>query len=229
MKKTITAILCAVILIGYAPDAGAVSVGKKASDIVSSVKERISEREERNKKINDMPDIVFVMSEHVDNTNICGLYVTKTGDIKMYDFRSIAPDEIYEIPDVYDRLEEATCDRLDPPEYNEVYGDWYKYNDSLTSDSLGKVDINDLVKSYNVLCSLSNDVEKYDTYFNLPEPTPYYEYYGVRKNGDNTEIVLFGGGANTYNYGFADKDMNESAYDLLCEVSRWFPMIPIYE
>ena len=222
MKKTITAILCAVILMGYAPDAGAVSVGKKASDIVSSVKERISEREERNKKINDMPDIVFVMSEHFDNTNIYGFYVTKTGDIKMYDFRSIAPNKIYEIPDVYDRLEEATCEKIEPS----ADIDWYY--DPLYADSLGKVDENELLRCYKEVCGFNNDAEKYYS-MEYIENTPYSEYYGIRKNGSDTEMILFGGGADDYDYGFPDEEMNESAYLLLCEVSGWFPMIPIYE
>ncbi|MBQ3919186.1 MAG: hypothetical protein II695_05885, partial [Oscillospiraceae bacterium] len=69
--------------------------------------------EEKQRILDEMPDIVFVMSEHFDNTNIYGFYVTKTGDIKMYDFRSIAPNKIYEIPDVYDRLEEATCEKIE--------------------------------------------------------------------------------------------------------------------
>ena len=222
MKKAITAILCAVILIGYAPDAGAVSVGKKVSDIVSSVKERISEREERNKKINDMPDIVFVMSEHWDNTNIFGFYVTKSGDIKMYDFRSIAPDETYEIPDVYDRLEEATCDKIDPS----ADVDWYF--EPLYSDSIDKVDPDELIRCYNELCSFSNDAERYYS-LEYIDNTPYHEYYGVRKKGDDVEIVIFGGGAENYTYGFDNDDMDERAYALSCDISRWFPMIPVFE
>ena len=47
-------------------------------------------KEELDKMAENMPEIVFVMSHHYDDTNILGCYITNTGEMKIYDFRNIA-------------------------------------------------------------------------------------------------------------------------------------------
>ena len=62
----------------------------------------------------DMPEIVFVLAYQKEGNNILGCYVMNTGEIKLFDFRTIAPNEVYDVRDVYNRLEEVTCDRIEP-------------------------------------------------------------------------------------------------------------------
>ena len=181
--------------------------------------------EERQKILDEMPDIVFVMSHHYNDTNILGFYVTKTGEIKMYDFRNIAPDETYEIPDVYDRLEEATCERLILKE-----GFWYSENGLekdgiIEKDELNRLSVNDLIDLYLRLKLAENAI-----YYIEPEvdDMPSKTYYGIRNADDNKkQIVVLGGVGSNYLYTYEEN--NKVTEELLYEIFSLFPYIPVYE
>lgn len=163
---------------------------------------RFSE-EELNKMAENMPEIVFVMSHHYDDTNILGCYITNTGEMKMYDFRNIAPDEIYEIPDVYDRLEEAVCSEIDFKLYS-------KYENVFTEKDLVTIPENKLIEYYNELLQINGTVIKQDfgVVYDDPEfPTGHYNYYGIKydEHGDRQCILLYGYGES---YSFCYKDLN---------------------
>lgn len=173
---------------------------------------------EKQALLDEMPDIVFVMSEYYGDNNIYGFYVTKTGEIKMYDFRSVAPNEIFEIPDVYDRLDEATCDKIVP---SKGYSDRYEENYP-SSDDLGTVDIDTLVQWYHRLLYIDHDSERIDLEYGI-DGAPNSTYYGVKKQGDRSHIILLSGAGNFHYYESDDDNTNQLGY----EVSRC--MLPVYE
>ncbi len=181
--------------------------------------------EEKQKILDEMPDIVFVMSHHYDDTNILGFYVTKTGEVKMYDFRSIAPDETYEIPDVYDRLEEATCDRLVLGDNVYINKDDGKENGIVEEDELPHISEDMLIDCYKRL-KLTNGAFC-DTDIIPLDENSYYAYYGIRQTGDKREIVIIGGGSSEYVYRAKSSDdiLNELCHDVSFDI---FPYIPEY-
>lgn len=140
----------------------------------------------------NMPEIVFVLSHHYDDTNILGYYVTNTGEIKLYDFRQIAPNEIYEIPDVYDRLEEAGCSKIEP--HPSLYFDETTYQELLIAEEKF-TDISEkiLIRDYKSLLLTDKDSE-YVEYESIADMVQgYYDIYGIRYNENNErEIILLG-------------------------------------
>ncbi|MDE6745966.1 MAG: hypothetical protein K2J72_04915 [Oscillospiraceae bacterium] len=146
-----------------------------------------SSEEELDTLAADMPEIVFVMSHHYDDTNILGFYITNTGEMKIYDFRNIAPDEIYDIPDVYDRLEEAVCSRIEPAIYDPVF-----YEEQvLTDDKLCAVSETELKEKYKMLLKINENSSHIEYESLADEIQGYYNGYGIRYNENKeTEIVL---------------------------------------
>ena len=137
----------------------------------------------------DIPKIVFVFSHNNDNTNIWGYYITNTGEVKMYDFRNIAPDEIYEIPDVYDRLEEATCTEV---EFEYCYSSYV-----VNEEDLGSISKDELLEYYKKLLLVkSSSIKQEQT--PIPEDIGHYRYYGVRYNekGEKEFMLLMCRGSN---------------------------------
>ena len=181
--------------------------------------------EEKQRILDEMPDIVFVMSHHYDDTNILGFYVTKTGEVKMYDFRSISPNETYEIPDVYDRLEEATCDRLVLGDNVYINKDDGKENGIVEEDELPHISEHMLIDCYKRL-KLTNGAFC-DTDIIPLDENSYYAYYGIRQTGDKREIVIIGGGSSEYVYRAKSGDdiLNELCHDVSFDI---FPYIPEY-
>lgn len=164
----------------------------------------------------DMPEIVFVMSQNFGDTNICGFYITNTGEVKMYDFRNIAPDEIYELPDVYDRLEEATCSELD------LSYEFYSLEcDPITSDDLHVVPKDKLLECYKNLLIVNGDAEYTQKEFFI-EDYGIYRYYGIRtnENGEKEFILLFGWGVD-HNYLNSDPLSIDIYENLFCEIPEW--------
>ena len=138
----------------------------------------------------DMPEIVFVMSHHYDNSNIVGYYVTNTGEIKLYDFRQIAPDETYEIPDVYDRLEEVVCSKIIPSDYIKSKGESIYQEQILTSNHLETISKNILIQNYKKLLMVDtdSDYEISENIFN--ETQGYNSVYGIRRGKDGKEEII---------------------------------------
>ena len=152
----------------------------------------------------DMPEIVFVMSHHYDNSNIVGYYVTNTGEIKLYDFRQIAPDETYKIPDVYDRLEEAVCSEIHSSEYS-------SQEQSITISGQGIISNKTLIEQYKKLLMV-NQESPYDEHESLADMVQgSYNLYGIRCNTNKEKeiVLLYGGG--DYLFKREDDNANELA------------------
>lgn len=153
--------------------------------------------EELNELAQNMPEIVFVMSHHYDEatikTNILGFYITNTGEMKMYDFRQIAPDEMYEIPDVYDRLEEATCLELD-------FGG-YPNSENITENDMIPTSQKELTEYYKKLLLITKEAVYSKKSATLDTIMGNYKYYGIRNNSNGEkECILFWGRGNDHDY-----------------------------
>ena len=171
--------------------------------------------EELDKMAENMPEIVFIMSHHYDDTNILGCYITNTGEMKMYDFRNIAPDEIYDIPDVYDRLEEATCSELD---FRGGFGN----SENITENDMVTVSEDELSEYYKKLLLATENAE----YINLVPITMevgHYMYYGVKNNANSEKecVLLFGRGVG-YRYESDDAYVEEVADYIWRLFPNWF-------
>lgn len=173
--------------------------------------------EELDKMAENMPEIVFVMSHHYDDTNILGFYITNTGEMKMYDFRNIAPDEIYEVPDVYDRLEEATCSELD---FRGGFGN----SENITENDMVSVSEDELSEYYKKLLLATGNVEYIDLVA-ITMDIGNYMYYGIKNtaNGEKECVLLFGQGVG-YKYESEDVYVEEVAH----YIWRLFPDYFIY-
>ena len=162
--------------------------------------------EELDKLAQNMPEIVFVLSfEDVYNENIYGFYVLNTGKIKIYDFRKIAPDEIYSIPDVYDRLEEATCERLEP----KIDHDSDFYEDMLvTEDELITLSQDELTEYYKRLLLIDGDAGYVGWGgVSFGGELGYYKFYGIKNNGHGKkECVLLSGYGDDSEYEHSNSD-----------------------
>lgn len=171
--------------------------------------------EELDKMAENMPEIVFVMSHNYDDSNILGCYITNTGEMKMYDFRNIAPDEIYEVPDVYDRLEEAVCSEIDFKPYSK---DGFLF----TENELTAVSESTVTEYYKELLQINGTAVKWDSGFRYDDPehpTGHYRYYGIKydEHGDRQCILLCGHGEG-YSYYYKDSNTNKSANELYYKI-----------
>ena len=163
----------------------------------------------------DMPEIVFVLAYHNDNENIFGYYITNTGNIKMFDFREITPDEIYEIPNVYDRLKEATCSELvisSPIVFDE---------DLLEENELYIFPHQTIMDYYKKLLLMNGNAQYVDRGYALNGGYGHYKFYGIKTDGENKEFILLFGDGEDYEYIHEDKnalsmymDIKEKVVDL---------------
>ena len=183
----------------------------KAGGTVSETTAVTLSEEELDKMAENMPEIVFVMSHNYDDSNILGCYITNTGEVKMYNFRSIAPDEIYDIPDVYDRLEEAVCSEIDFSLYS-------KYENVFTEKDLVIIPENKLIEYYKELLQINGTAVKRDSgvrYDDPEHPTGHYKYYGIKydENNDRQCILLYGNGEGySYYYNKFATELNYKIY-----------------
>ena len=213
-KKIFACLLVSVIAVTLF---GCEKAGKTASEettVPETTAVTLSE-EELDKMAENMPEIVFIMSHHYDDTNILGCYITNTGEMKMYDFRNIAPDEIYEIPDVYDRLEEATCSELD---FRGGFGN----SENITENDMVTVSEDELSEYYKKFLLATENAE----YINLVAITMdigNYMYYGVKNNanGEKECVLLYGQGVG-YRYESDDAYMEEVAHYIWRLFPNWF-------
>ena len=186
----------------------------------SAERERELTESEKQALLDEMPEIVFVMSQHFDDTNIYGFYVLKNGEIKMYDFRKQFPNEVYSIPQIYDKLQEATCEKIEPSEGSIA---WYE-NKILYSEDLSKINVEELIKCYSILQKIEKNAKKEYNEITI-DNSPNYMYYGIKRHNNTIDIITLSGGGNDYRY----KSIDANAEELVNELSSWFPNIPIYK
>ena len=204
MTMLVTVILSGAILLSGCDSSSAGSNDAIASNSVfesAEMTENLLVDEKLDKTVQNMPEIVFVMSHCLDNTNILGLYVTNTGDVKMYDFNKIAPGETYEIPDVYDKLKDAYCKEID---FQAVYG----HGSLMTENELTPVSEEKLTECYKTLIPINESAVKKpnDTVIGSREDG-HYKYYGVKNTGLNEqEFILLSGSGYDYLSGGFDYD-----------------------
>ncbi|MDE5577634.1 MAG: hypothetical protein K2J11_09635 [Oscillospiraceae bacterium] len=209
-KKVFACLLVSVIAITLFGCEKAVGTVSEETTIPETTALTLSE-EELDKMAENMPEIVFVMSHNYDDSNIVGCYITNTGETKMYDFRNIAPDEIYEVPDVYGRLEEAVCSEIDFSLYNI---DGYLF----TENDLTAVSESTVTEYYKELLQINGTVVKWDSgvvYDDPEHPTGHYRFYGIKydEHGDRQCILLYGYGE-SYKYYYKDSNTDRFANEL---------------
>lgn len=151
----------------------------------------------------NMPEIVFVMSHHYDDTNILGFYITNTGEMKMYDFRNIAPNEIYDLPDVYDRLEEATCSKL-------YFSGEVGHTENKTENDMVDISNEELTEYYKKLLLITKEPEyEEDPVFITMEVGHYRRYGIINDSSGEQKIILLGGRGTDYHYRNGDQYCEE--------------------
>ena len=220
-KKVISLALSFVVVLSLSCCGVGDEVLSDEIDTETTTTETLS-KEELDALAQSMPEIVFVMSHHYDEvtikTNILGFYITNTGEMKMYDFRKIAPDEMYEIPDVYDRLEEATCSEL-------IFKTNSSNSENITESDMISISQEELVEYYQKLLSVAGEAE-YDERVKADWIIGDYRYYGIKnnQNGEKEFILLYGHG-NDHRYQSDDLNIEELS-DWLWKL---FPNYLIYD
>ena len=165
--------------------------------------------------VQDMPEIVFVLSYHEDNENIFGYYITNTGNIKMFDFRDIAPNETFEIPDVFNRIKEVTCSEFvisSPVVFDE---------DLLEEDELYTFPEQTIKDYYKKVLLMNGNAQYIDRGYALNGGYGHYKFYGIKTDGKNNDFILLFGDGEDYEYIHEDKnalsiyiDIKEKVVDL---------------
>ena len=140
--------------------------------------------------MNEMPEIVFVISHHYSRKNISGFYITKYGEVKMYDFRN-REERIDDVLDVLDELENATCSEMTIDEA------------LVREEDLKSVPTYKMVEYYKTLLQIDKNSEI--VFCNTFEDVEYGygDYYGIRKINGNIEKITLTGWGNSYS---ANKD-----------------------
>ena len=174
--------------------------------------------EELDELVQNMPEIVFVLSYQVYHENIFGYYVKNTGEVKMFDFREIAPDEIYDIPDVYGRLEEVTYDGL----YIRKNGK--AFEKIISEDNLKSLSEDELIGYYKQLLLIEGDAKYFERSICNDSGAGEYKLYGIKKNhnGEKKCILLWGGGSES-DYKHSDPDAKKIYSELV--TYEFFPAL----
>lgn len=191
-------------------------------DTIITIEETTTERKltsEEIELINNMPDIVFVLSHKwsyssqcEDYSNIRGFYITKSGEIKMYAFSDDEPNKYVSVIDVFDELEDNVCSE-------------FNYNGLIfTQDSLDIVSKVKLAEQYEnlLLVDKTAEIEQWDN------PTDsingYFCLYGVRTIGeDSKEIIFLSGWGDTL---YKNTDMN--AKEIYENIEDIFPDLELF-
>lgn len=143
--------------------------------------------------LDSMPEIVFITSHYYFDENIKGYFITNEGEIKMYDFRNIAPDETYDLLEVMDRLDTAVCTEID----------------EFKAEDLCDISKIDLIKYYKLLLDIkSNETIPCESYLDVV--SGFGCFYGIRNNGEDEEIITLNGWGNCY---YENTDINASLID----------------
>ena len=222
-KKLLSGIMAIAVCVVGLSGCGESQTEETTSETTTEVTTAKYSEEELEQMAQNMPEIVFVMSHNYDGSNILGYYITNTGEIKLYDFRQISPNETYEIPDVYYRLEEAVCDEIAPY----MYWDEISYQEQLiTKNELGKVSNLELIDKYKMLLQIdiNSDYIVFDSMLDLEES---YKGYGIRNNSNNEKefVLLLSHGKEIY------QSYDEYANELFSwlRFGELFPTIPNYQ
>lgn len=171
-------------------------------------------KEELDKMAENMPEIVFVMSYQADDENIFGCYVMNTGIIKLFDFREIAPDEVYDVRDVYNRLEEAGCERLEPK------SNMHYQLLLITEDNLNHLSQDEMIRYYKRLLLIDGNAEYIKWDWTLDGYGGYYKFYGIKENDNGVkECILLRGYGTDSEY----KHSNPDARDMYADFIRILP------
>ena len=167
--------------------------GTKAEEAKIAVTESLTEDEMEIWA--NMPEIVFVLSHNYRGYNILGYYITKYGEIKLFDFRDESNYETYDIFNVYDRLEEVTVLEIEShPTPHAV---------PINLNEVTAIPISKIIEYYQELLLIDAET---DLQFTEREFKPgiihngdmgYYNLYGARNSETNqAELLLldfFGG------------------------------------
>ena len=136
--------------------------------------------------MNEMPEIVFVISHYFSGENINGFYITKNGEVKMFDFKG-QEGQIRYVPDILDELENATCSEM-------IVG-----NELVQSCKLKFVPEYKMVEYYKILLQIDENSEIIRCKSYEDADFGYGSYYGIRNNNGNTEIITLSGWGDSYN------------------------------
>ena len=185
VKKVLTAVLfCSVLLSGCGDSPPSETVTETTEQTTVTMPKYTEE--ELDQMAQNMPEIVFIQSFRMYDTNIYGYFITNTGEMKMFDFRQIAPDEYYEIPDVVERIDEAVCDKI-----NILYEGVY-YGDTIFDYQLKDVPKEEITECYKKL--LLVDEKNIYAYDNNLDSIEYSMLYGIRLNSNNeVEVQILTG------------------------------------
>ena len=136
--------------------------------------------------MNEMPEIVFVISHHYSDHNINGFYITKNGEVKMYDFRD-REEHIDDVINVLDELESATCSEMEIDEY------------FVRKEDLKAVPKHKVIEYYLTLLQINKE-SKIVSYEDFTDTEyGYGDYYGIRSINGNNEVITLSGWGSIYN------------------------------
>ena len=177
------------------------------SDMQSEERENALTESEKQALLDEMPEIVFVRAERYwEDENIYGYYLLKTGEIRLFDFRNITPDKIYDIPDVYDRLEEADCDSF------EFYSCAASRDDNgeiipniIYKDNMRNISEDEIIDCYNRL-KYTDGIER--EYITGLQQESFGEWvcFGIRRQNGKDNVICLCGDETSYRYICSDTD-----------------------
>ncbi len=205
-----------VSLLSACEKAESVSEETTISEIIVSETTAKYSDEELELMAQDMPEIVFVLSFNHNNENIYGYYVTNTGDIKIYDFRKIAPDKTYEVPDIYTKLAEACCDKLEPEIYDELFFEEY----TIYENELCDLSKEQITEYYKKLLQINGNAIYNDNVVPMDYEIGNYRFWGIKKqNNQKYEFMLLYGDGADYRYDHPEP----MAVEIYMEFRRFLP------
>ena len=152
--------------------------------------------------MNEMPEIVFVMSHHFSGENINGFYITKNGEVKMFDFKG-QEEQVTYVPYVLDKLDDATCSEMIVNSYS---------GDTVKTEELKSVPEYKMVEYYKILLQIDKNSEIIQCSSFVDAEYGYGDFYGIRKVDKKTEIITLTGWGNAYN---ANKDELSSELNIV--------------
>jgi len=149
----------------------------------------------------NMPDITFVLSFNYPWYNIMGMYITKNGDIKLYDFRKESLYETYDIRDVFDRIERAEVRKI-----HEIYKPYTKDELARSGSRLTLYERGKLFKAPPPL-SKSESINLYETLLSLGKEDEAVRYSLDSLIGADTDWD-----GSTYIYGIKLNENGETEF-----------------
>ncbi|MBQ6944099.1 MAG: hypothetical protein IJN43_07180 [Ruminococcus sp.] len=130
----------------------------------------------------EMPEIVFITSHHDYGENIKGYFITNDGEMKMYDFRNIAPDETYDLLEVMDQLDSALCTEID------------RGGIIIKEEDLPQISKEKLLEYYKTLKKINKNSKIVRCESGDTALSGYGHFYGIRYNRkDEQEIITLNG------------------------------------